>query len=272
MKKTIYFLFILAFQFTFSQSADILLNGTVSAENNQIKNVSTPTDSNDAATKSYVDSSITDSNNNQSINSSMIGLSGSIWDIDGNIMYTIIMCDGSQWTVTPLSTTIFNNGDPIPLAASAEEWANNENPAYSNGLGGYGKVYNWWVIQDERGIAPEGWHVANEEDWASIVECLGGEEIAGGKLKGHPYWQSPNVGGPPSGTASNSSGLSVRPAGSREGTNGNYYNEGTHVAIWQDSNRTDNLRPFTELVYNQASANFGVTDFYDGLYILLVRD
>lgn len=51
-----------------------------------------------------------------------------------------------------------------------------------------------------------------------------------------------------------------------------YYNEGTHVAIWQDSNRTDNLRPFTELVYNQASANFGLTDFYDGLYVLLVRD
>ena len=107
MKKSIYFLFIFAFQFTFSQSADILLNGTVSAENNQIKNVSSPTDPNDAVNKSYVDSSITNSNNNQSINSNMIGLTGSIWDIDGNIMYTVIMCDGSQWTVTPLSKTIF---------------------------------------------------------------------------------------------------------------------------------------------------------------------
>ena len=97
MKKTIYFLFLFAFQFTFSQSADILLNGTVSAEDNQIKNVSTPTDSNDAATKSYVDSNISNSNNN--INSNLIGLTGWVHDNDGNRMQTIIMCDGSQWTV-----------------------------------------------------------------------------------------------------------------------------------------------------------------------------
>ena len=174
MKKyTFYLLIVLSISYSYSQSADILLNGTVSAENNQIKNVAEPTDANDAVNKEYVDSSISNSNSNQSINSSMIGLTGSIWDIDGNIMYTVIMCDGSQWTVTPLSTTIFNNGDPIPQAASAVEWTNNENPAYSSGLLGYGKVYNWWVIEDDRGIAPEGWHVANEEDWASIVECLG---------------------------------------------------------------------------------------------------
>ena len=80
MKKISTFYFLLSFQFTFSQSADILLNGTISAENNQIKNVSTPTDSNDAVNKSYVDSNISNSNN--SINSNLIGLTGWVHDND----------------------------------------------------------------------------------------------------------------------------------------------------------------------------------------------
>ena len=266
MKKTIYTLFLFAFQFTFSQSADILLNGTVSAEDNQIKNVSTPTDSNDAATKYYVDSNISNSNN--SINSNLIGLTGWVHDNDGNRMQTIIMCDGSQWTVDFLRVTTFNNGDPITLANEPSEWANNENPAYSDDgpSSSWGNVYNLWAVEDDRGLAPEGWHIANEEDWASIVECLGGEEIAGGKLKNKFNWSPPNIG------ATNSSGLSIMPGGAKEGANGNWYNVGYYVGIWQASNRTDNLRPYTELAYDLASVNFGLTDFYDGIFILLVKD
>ena len=266
MKKTIYLLFLLSFQFTLSQSADILLNGTVSAENNQIKNVSTPTDSNDAVNKSYVDSNISISNNN--INSNLIGLTGWVHDNDGNRMQTIIMCDGSQWTVDFLMVTTFNNGDAITLANEPSEWANNENPAYSDNVPGFyqGYVYNLWAVEDERGLAPEGWHIANEDDWASIVDCLGGSEVAGGALKSHLNWNPPNTG------VTNSSGLSIMPAGAKEGANGNWYNQGSYVGIWQASNRTDNLRPYTELAFDQASVNFGLTDFYDGIYILLVRD
>ncbi len=269
MKKyTFYLLIVLSISYSYSQSADILLNGTISAENNQIKNVADPTDANDAVNKEYVDSSVSNSNTNQSLNNSMIGLTGIVHDNDGNMMQTIIMCDGSQWTIDFLRVTTFNNGDPIPLANEPWEWANNENPAYSNNGEGsiWGNVYNLWVVEDERGIAPEGWHIANEEDWTSIIECLGGQEVAGGKLKDKLNWSSPNTG------ATNISGLSIKPGGAKEGANGNWYNVGYYVGIWQASNRTDHLRPFTELAYNQASANFGLTDFYDGIYILLVRD
>ena len=300
MKKTIYLIFLLAFQFTFSQSADILLNGTVSAENNQIKNVSTPTDSNDAATKSYVDSSVTNSNN-QPINSISVGLTGELYNnFDGKKYETIILCDGKQWTRQFLRSTHFNNGDEIPLVQDANAWANLETPArsYYEGVGqeegGYapdvmgdqiGYIYNWFVISDERGIAPEGWRVATQNDWDSLIECLGGEDIAGGKIKnsiGYPIydssgfiydsyvqWNTPNVGSSISNEASNSSGLSIMPFGFREGANGNFYNWGSQVIIWTDS---DESQPRVEVFNNSAGVLTGLTDPYDGYYVLLVKE
>ena len=285
MKKTIHLLFLLSFQFAFSQSADILLNGTVSAENNQIKNVSTPTDSNDAATKSYVDSTISNSNNT---NGNLIGLTGALFNnYDGNKYRTITMCDGNQWTIDYLRTTHFNNGDEIPLIQDATEWAAQTSAAktwYPNSGNPYttvGFIYNWFVIEDERGIAPEGWRVATVEDWNSIIECLGGEEIAGGKMKyvqqynfqldidSYNQWESPNVGSSIFGEATNSSGLSLKAMGFREGANGNFYNLDQQVIIWADSE----VAPSRIEVFNDSGGVVtGTTDPYDGYYVLLVKE
>jgi len=284
MKKTIYFLFIFAFQFTFSQSADILLNGTVSAENNQIKNVSTPTDSNDAVNKSYVDSNISElSDNNQSISNNSIGLTGALFNnYDGNKYRTITMCDGNQWTIDYLRTTHFNNGDEIPQIQDAAEWSAQTSAARSYYPGIYrGFIYNWFVIEDERGIAPEGWRVATVEDWNSIIECLGGEEIAGGKMKyvqqynfqlvidSNNQWEVPNVGSSIFGEATNSSGLSLKASGFREGANGNFYSILQQVIIWADSEEAPSR---VEVFSNSAGILSGTTDPYDGYYVLLVKE
>ena len=287
MKKSIYFLFIFAFQFTFSQSADILLNGTVSAENNQIKNVSTPTDSNDAVNKSYVDSNISElSDNNQSISNNSIGLTGALFNnYDGNKYRTITMCDGNQWTIDYLRTTHFNNGDEIPLIQDAAEWSAQTSAArsYYSGVSSIyqGFVYNWFVIEDERGIAPEGWRVATVEDWNSIIECLGGEEIAGGKMKyveqynfqlvidSNNQWEAPNVGSSIFGEATNSSGLSLKASGFREGANGNFYSILQQVIIWADSEEAPSR---VALFSNSAGILSGTTDPYDGYYVLLVKE
>ena len=284
MKKTIYFLFIFAFQFTFSQSADILLNGTVSAENNQIKNVSTPTDSNDAVNKSYVDSNISElSDNNQSISNNSIGLTGALFNnYDGNKYRTITMCDGNQWTIDYLRTTHFNNGDEIPLIQDAAEWSAQTSAARSYyPIVAQGFIYNWFVIEDERGIAPEGWRVATVEDWNSIIECLGGEEIAGGKMKyvqqynfqlvidSNNQWEAPNVGSSIFGEATNSSGLSLKASGFREGANGNFYSILQQVIIWADSEEAPSR---VEVFSNSAGILSGTTDPYDGYYVLLVKN
>jgi hypothetical protein len=99
------------------------------------------------------------------------------------------MCDGNQWTIDFLRSTHFNNGDEIPLVQDNTDWMNlispgrsyyfqNDSPV-SEGLAGniIGFIYNWFVVEDERGIAPNGWRVATKDDWDNIIECLGDQEV-----------------------------------------------------------------------------------------------
>ena len=197
MKKyTFYLLTILSFSFSYSQSADILLNGTVSAENNQIKNVAQPTDAYDAVNLEFLQNEINNANNSFS---QRIGLVGMLFNnYDGKTYRTITMCDGNQWTIDFLRSTHFNNGDEIPLVQDNTDWMNLTSPARSyyqfylqtdspltedSAASHAGFIYNWFVVEDERGIAPDGWRVATKDDWDNIIECLGGQEVAGGKIK-----------------------------------------------------------------------------------------
>ena len=260
-----------------SSSGDILLNGTVSAENNQIKNVADPTHSQDVTTKKYVDSKTSEISNSQNIsNNSQIGLTGVVYDFEGNRYETVIMCDGKQWTTQYLNVSHFANGEQIPEVTGNEAWRDLTTPAWCysyNQDNGRGKIYNGFALTDERGLAPEGWHIATEEEWNDLIDCLGGTEVAGGKLKisGTQYWTSPNVGSGVTGKASNSSGMSLLPDGFREGANGNFYSENEFVSIWNYSN-IPGLRPYVQLHNDKAEILKGITDPYDGAHILLVKD
>ena len=92
---------------------------------------------------------------------------------------------GNQiWTSNNLDVFGFNNGDAIPQATSADEWsraANNGTPAWcyynfdASNREKYGKLYNWHAVMDERGLAPEGWHIPSFEEWQTLVKSVGGE-------------------------------------------------------------------------------------------------
>mgnify|MGYP003977990161 CR=1 FL=1 len=73
-----------------------------------------------------------------------------------------------------LRVTKYNNGDPIPLAISNEQWkefGENKIGAYCiTERGNY--LYNWYVVGDKRGIAPEGWHIPSNEEWNDLEEQL----------------------------------------------------------------------------------------------------
>jgi len=140
-----------------------------------------------------------------------------VTDIDGNIYNTITI--GSQvWMAENLKVTHYRNGDPIPnvtensawgaLNTGAYCWFNNDETTYKNP---YGALYNYYAVTDGRNLAPEGWHVPTGSEWAILVNYLGGESIAGGKLKeaGNLHWVCPNYG------ADNSSGFTSLPAGDR---------------------------------------------------------
>jgi len=127
---------------------------------------------------------------------------------------------GTQvWMAKNLDVSTFRNGDPIPEAKTNEEWVKageNQQPAwcyyFNNSANGakYGKLYNWYAVNDSRGLAPTGWHVPTDEEWTILTVSLGGDEKAGAKMKSKNDWHD-------DGNGTNESGFSGLPGGVRVG-------------------------------------------------------
>ncbi len=141
---------------------------------------------------------------------------GSMTDQDGNIYKTVTI--GTQvWMAENLRTTKYRNGDPIPNVTDADKWQYLKTGAYccydNNGgyVDVYGLLYNGHAANDSRNIAPDGWHVATTEDWVTLTNFLGGEELAAQKLKekGTGHWSNT------SNYVTNSTGFTALPGGIR---------------------------------------------------------
>jgi len=114
-----------------------------------------------------------------------------ITDIDGNIYHTVKI--GTQvWMAENLNVSHFRNGEIIPEARTNEEWeeaGKNKQPAWcyydNNPENGeiYGKLYNWYAVNDKRRLALKDWHVPADNDWMKLTNYLGGETEAGKKIK-----------------------------------------------------------------------------------------
>jgi uncharacterized protein (TIGR02145 family) len=139
-----------------------------------------------------------------------------VTDIEGREYRTIII-GNQQWMAENLNVSHFRNGDIIPEARTKEEWEEagiKGTPAwcyYNNDASTaseYGKLYNFYAIQDPRGLSPEGWRVATVKNWADLIQYLGGYEQAGMKMKSETGWYL-------SGNGSNVSGFNGLPGGGR---------------------------------------------------------
>jgi uncharacterized protein (TIGR02145 family) len=157
----------------------------------------------------------------------------SLSDIDGNV-YPVIKIANKHWISKNLDVTHYKNGDSIPQVQDAATWASLTTGAWcyyenqtANGTT-YGKLYNWYAMNDPRGIAPEGWHVPTDTDWQSLTDSLGGFAVAGGKLKATTLWDLPNWG------ATNSSGFSALPGGYRY-YNGSFGFKGANGHWWSST-------------------------------------
>ena len=121
------------------------------------------------------------------------------------------------WSTKNLDVSTFRNGDSIPEAKSIEEWnayTQAEEPAWcyyendvSNGIK-YGKLYNFYAVADKRGLSPKGFHIPTDKEWKKLADFLGGEDIAGAKMKSKEGWDE-------NGNGTNSSGFSALPGGGR---------------------------------------------------------
>ena len=137
-----------------------------------------------------------------------------------------------QWTVKNLDVSQYRNGDIIPEVKDPKEWANLKTGAwcyYDNDLENgkiYGKLYNCYAVKDPRGLAPNGFHIPSDNEWTTLMKFLGGEQVAGGKMKstGTSLWQSPNT------AATNEIGFKGLPGGWRDWF-GEFYNIG-YTGVW----------------------------------------
>src|SRR5688500_14669040 len=113
-----------------------------------------------------------------------------VTDIEGNVYHTVTI--GTQvWMAENLKTTKYRNGDligttiPATLDISSEsapkyQWAYNGEESI---VATYGRLYTWYAVTDSRNVCPTGWHVPSDAEWTTLTTYLGGESVAGDKLK-----------------------------------------------------------------------------------------
>jgi len=182
---------------------------------------------------------------------------------------------GTQiWATKNLDVSTFRNGDSIPEAKTDKEWNQAKEmrkPAWcyynidpANGKI-YGKLYNWYAVHDKRGLAPEGWHVPSDEEWTTLTNYLGGEIVAGGKLKENrtTHWRSPNTG------ATNETGFTALPGGYRV-FNGPFSSIGREGLWWCSTEHSIN---WGRSIGNEFT-NLFRSDFYEnsGFSVRCLRD
>jgi uncharacterized protein (TIGR02145 family) len=201
--------------------------------------------------------------------------SGELIDIDGN-HYTTVKIGNQWWMAENLKVIHFRNGEAIPYVNEDTTWINLTKGAlcsYKNDFENeliFGLIYNGYAVIDSRKLAPSGWHIPSEHEWRTLIDFLGGESIAGGKLKsiGTNYWQNPNIG------ATNESGFSALPGGNRDYYNNcQFYTLGTNTSFWSSSNAgLGNALWYFNLSYQDTDIDREASRIQSGFYIRLVKD
>lgn len=215
------------------------------------------------------------------------GFDGQIWlKMNGNEVASVPLPSydttissvtiGTQiWSNKNLSVARYRNGDPIPqvtdpthwgnLTTGAWCWYNNDSATYA---ATYGRYYNWYAVNDPRGLAPLGWHVPSEGEWTILTNYLGGDSVAGGKMKSTTGWNIPNTG------ATNSSGFAGLPGGVRFnfGAGGAGFANVGFYGIWWSAGGFSTFASYCGLYHDRANAQISPNPKAMGHSVRVVRD
>jgi uncharacterized protein (TIGR02145 family) len=160
------------------------------------------------------------------INKPIAKLGDTVTDIDENVYNTVTI--GTQtWMVENLKTTRLNDGTAIPLVTDDDIWKNGKTPMmcyYDNNCSNkaiYGALYDWHAV-NTRKLCPKGWHVPTDAEWETLIEFLGGDKVAGSKLKSTSGWIRSRYG-------TNEVNFSALPGGRRNVTN---FTRKYSIGIW----------------------------------------
>jgi uncharacterized protein (TIGR02145 family) len=209
-------------------------------------------------------------------------------DIDGNTYNTVQI--GTQcWTKENLRVTKYSDGTTIPLDNSGGTTGNGSGQTWGyrttgvrtiyahsqTNLATYGYLYNWYAAKgiatagstSFKRICPTGWHVPTDKEFTTLTTFLGGNNIAGGKMKstGTTLWRSPNAG------ATNESGFSGLP-GSGRYLNGVFDLLGSVGVWWSSSEGSNDYAWSLSLGNDNGSVNRNHYDNENGLSVRCLRD
>ena len=199
-----------------------------------------------------------------------------ITDAESN-SYKTVYIGTQQWMAENLKVTKYNDGTAIPNITDNTQWQNNttgawayfNNDAANNAK--YGKLYNWYTVSKtsngNKNVCPTGWHVPTDAEWTVLTDYLGGESVAGGKMKevGTSNWNYPNT------DATNASLFTGLPGGNRSG-NGGYYGVG-YDGYWWSSTEDSTGSAWTRGLFSGSGVAASYNDVKaDGLSVRCLRD
>jgi uncharacterized protein (TIGR02145 family) len=202
---------------------------------------------------------------------------GTVVDIEGN-EYNIIRIGTQTWMAENLKTTKFNDNTDLERADDPLVWEALSTPGYCwyNNIPSlykinYGTLYNFFVVDATgnggKNICPAGWHVPTDDEWTTLTTFLGGDTIAGGKMKviGTTQWLSPNAG------ATNESGFSGLPGGGRY-NDGFFAGKNTNGCWWSSTKLITSLALGRFLYYDHRLIHRGTGYKQDGFYVRCLKD
>jgi uncharacterized protein (TIGR02145 family) len=200
-----------------------------------------------------------------------VPLQPGIRDIDGTF-YNVVQIGDQTWMSENLRTSRYSNGDPIPNIVSSSEWAactsgawcTYENDAANEAI--YGKLYNWYAVADSRNVCPTGWRVPSDLDWSILIDFLGGEVVAGGKMKSLIHWSLPNS------EATNESAFEGFPSGYRYSFNGFYNSIGYSGYWWSSTEATYLYTWYLNINYDNGNADRNFTSKNNGFSVRCLKD
>lgn len=194
-------------------------------------------------------------------------------DIQGNNYETVLFPNGQEWLASNLKTEIYNSGDSIPEIVGKKEWEEDKTGAFcyygnsSTSSEAYGILYNFYAAQSDKQICPDGFHLPKISEWEELLNCLGGMNKAGEKLRDGTgnYWITLNEY-----KSTDESQLSLRPGGLRD-EKGEYHNISYQAYFWASS-ETGNDAQMLSVSYGSDAVSIFENAPQTGASIRCIRD
>jgi uncharacterized protein (TIGR02145 family) len=214
------------------------------------------------------------------------GTNGAVTDIDGNV-YTTIKIGKQWWTKENLKVSRYRNGDAIPNITDRLEWEYTTSGGYcdyDNSIDTgriYGHLYNWFTVNDNRGLAPTGWHVPTSEEFTALADYLTATLYGYKSTNNHVAkalaaesgWESDSIAGNIGNDqiSNNSTRFTAFPGGCRY-YNSSFLDIGRKCSFWSSTKNNPDDALIREMSYNSNHIYFGHHTKYLGLSIRCIRD